>query len=174
MSASGMAWVLPAGRPLARRGRLLPCPHILAETSALAEELVFEHYGLSSRLLRQIQYEARFLKEGWPFPEEALAVLVRGRRARGPEPYCIFFPYGRPLPCSRAFLPALMLYIFTHELVHMVRFARYEASYYLEAERRGEEEARVHAKAREILRPLGYFPGLAETLERFDQIYAGR
>lgn len=169
-----MAWVLSAGRSLVRRGRLLPCPYILAETSALAEELVFEHYGLSSRLLRHLQYEARFLKEDWPFPEEALAVLVRGQRARGPEPYCIFFPYGRPLPFSRAFLPALMLYIFTHELVHMVRFARYEASYHMKGERRREEEIRVHAKAREILRPLRNFPGLAETLERFDQIYARR
>ncbi|RUM88083.1 MAG: hypothetical protein DSZ24_04690 [Thermodesulfatator sp.] len=150
---------------------MLPCPHILAETSALAEELVFEHYGLSSRLLRSLQYEARFLREGWPFPEEALAVLVRGQRPRGPEPYCIFFPYGRPLPCSRAFLPALMLYIFTHELVHMVRFVRYEVPYHLRMEKREEEEIRVHAKAREILSPLAHWPGLAETLERFDRIY---
>jgi len=174
-----MAWFIPTGASLRRKGRLLPCAYLLAATSALAEELVFEHYALSTRTLKKLQYEIRFLKDTWPFPEEALAVLVKGRNeADSPstkrESYLILFPYGRRIPFSRGFLPALMLYIFTHELVHMVRFARYEASYFAKNEQRMLEERKVHAKTREILKPLAFIPGLPETLEYFDQNYQRR
>ncbi len=170
-----MAWVIPQGPSLSRKGKLLSCGYILAEASALAEELVFEHYRLSPRILRRIQYEVRFLKDTWPFPEEALAVLVKGEGpvSRRLDPYCILLPYGRPLPFSRAFLRALMLYIFTHELIHMVRFARYEASYYMGKQKRMTEEILVHLKAREILRAMAFWPGMPETLSYFDKTYEG-
>ena len=174
-----MAWVIPTGISLRGKGKLLPCTYLLAETSALAENLVFDHYRLSQKILKQIQYEVRFLRDSWPFPEEALAVLVKAHnQADAPstqrEFYYIFFPYGRPLPLGRAFLPALMLYIFTHELVHMVRFALYEASYFAGKEKRELEEKRVHAKTREILKPVAFIPGLPETLEYFEKNHQRR
>jgi len=170
-----MAWVLPQGPPVERRGRLLPCGYLLGEAAALAEDLVFEHFRLGPRFVRRLQYEVRFLKEDWPFPPEALAVLVKGEGlvARHLDPYWILLPYGRPLPFSRAFLPALLLYIFTHELVHMVRFARYEASYHMKPREKWQEEKLVHQKTREILTGLSFPPGLSETLRYFDQIYGG-
>ena len=66
-----------------------------------------------------------------------------------------------------------MLYIFTHELIHMVRFARYEAYYYMHPQKRPAEETRVHRKAREILRALAFWPGMPETLSYFDKTYEG-
>jgi len=141
----------------------------------LAEELVFEHFRLGPRFLRRLQYEVHFLKEDWPFPQEALAVLVRGEGpvTRYLDPYWILLPYGRPLPFGRAFLPALLLYIFTHELIHMVRFSCYEASYYMKSMEKWREERLVHQKTREILKDLSFLPGLFETLHYFDLIYEG-
>ncbi len=174
-----MAWILSTGESLKSRGRLLPCPRILAETSALAEEIVFEHYAPSPRLLKRLQYETLFFKGVWPFPGEALAVLLRTENSSPQNPssreaYLILFPYGRSLPFGRGFLPALMLYIFTHELIHMIRFARYEAAYEMPPEKKLQEERWVHRKTRELLGPLHFIPGLPETLAYFDRHYEGR
>ncbi len=168
-----MAWFLPTRPFLRPKAKLLPCSYLLAETSALAEELVFERYAPSPRVQRQLWYEVKFLKS-WPFPSEALSALVKAENPsgkRGRDLYYLFFPYARPLPFGRGFLPAFLLYIFTHELVHMVRFARYEASYFATPKERWEEERKVHRQTKELLKPIRFIPGLPETLAYFDQNY---
>ncbi len=171
-----MAWVLPSRKPPVRRGRLLKCPHILAEKSALAEELVFEHFKLSSRLFKRLNYDVVFV-EDWPFEEGAYAALFKAEEPRshslGNETYLVFVPKGKSIPFSRAFLPSFMLYILVHELIHIVRFLRYEAFYYTkDLGKRLEEEVRVHEAAVRALRPLSFLPGLWEVLQYFDEIFS--
>ncbi len=48
----------------------------------------------------------------------------------------------------------LLCYILTHELVHIVRFSRFEALFETSPEEKDEEEARVHRLTWKILAPL--------------------
>lgn len=50
-------------------------------------------------------------------------------------------------------LAPLLLYIATHELVHILRFERGESDFDMPVEERGEEEGRVDAITRNILSP---------------------
>ncbi len=49
-------------------------------------------------------------------------------------------------------LASLLLYIATHELVHVIRFNRYEADFDANGEEKDREEERVHTITHEILR----------------------
>jgi hypothetical protein len=51
-----------------------------------------------------------------------------------------------------ALLP-LLIYVITHELVHIVRFSRFHQLFDATAEEKEQEEKRVHSLTREILRP---------------------
>jgi hypothetical protein len=48
----------------------------------------------------------------------------------------------------------LLLYIVTHELVHIVRFSQFLALYETPEEQKDEEEERVHRLTQNILGPL--------------------
>ena len=50
----------------------------------------------------------------------------------------------------------LLLYILTHELVHIVRFSQYQALFDAPAGERRREEERVHRLTQEILAPLDF------------------
>jgi hypothetical protein len=56
------------------------------------------------------------------------------------------------------------LYIITHELVHIVRFAMFLTGFDASQEEKLKEEARVHEKTHEILYPLGV-PGMESAFE---------
>ncbi len=174
-----MAWLLPGwGGPLKKKGYLEP--EMLADTAALAEELVGEAFSLTSRDFRSLQYEVFTERDllFFPLPDSALAGLVRAEtRALLPrqrrEFYWLLLSEQKIISLAegRDFLRALLLYIFTHELVHMVRFLRFAAGFWMSAEDRFEEERRVHALAREILTRLR-LKEMLTVLNRFDEIYA--
>jgi len=154
----------------------------LAEASSLAEELVGEAFCLTSRDLRFLQYEV-FTERDLPFfplPDNALAGLLRGEtrmllpRKRRPF-YWLLLSEKKILSLTgeRDFLRALLLYIFTHEFVHMVRFLRFAASFWMPLEARFEEECRVHAVVRRILHRVPERE-MITVLDRFDEIYGRR
>lgn len=64
----------------------------------------------------------------------------------------------------------LMLYIATHELIHIVRFALGECDFDMPRERRIQEEEEVHALTRTILKPMSAL-GIDLVLECFSNDY---
>jgi hypothetical protein len=52
-----------------------------------------------------------------------------------------------------ALLP-LLIYVITHELVHIVRFSQFHQLFDATAEEKAQEEKRVHTLTREILKPF--------------------
>jgi hypothetical protein len=52
-----------------------------------------------------------------------------------------------------ALLP-LLIYVITHELVHIVRFSQFHQLFDATAEEKAQEEKRVHSLTREILKPF--------------------
>jgi hypothetical protein len=55
-------------------------------------------------------------------------------------------------------LATLLLYIMTHELIHIVRFERFQHPFQTDPARRDEEEQRVHAITADVLRRLDDVP----------------
>ena len=76
-----------------------------------------------------------------------IAVLVQ-------QPELLLFPF--------------VLYIVTHELIHIVRFSKFLQYFDAPPEERQAEEKRVHAKTHEILKPL-HLPGLPEVLDYYNE-----
>lgn len=61
----------------------------------------------------------------------------------------------------------LMIYVFTHELVHIVRFSNFLQRFYLPSFKREEEERAVHHITHEILRKVP-MPNLAHVLSAYE------
>ncbi len=170
-----MAWVLPGWGGNLRLEGSLP-KEVLGRASSLAEELVGDFFGLGTREWRFLQWQL-FVKERISFAEEALAslhlleteaVLPCKRRWF----YGVFLAEKNILASGLKgpFLEALLLYIFTHELVHMVRFMRFWASFWMPYKERVTEEREVHRLCCEILRKLPR-KELQDIIRQFDKIY---
>ncbi|MBW1754398.1 MAG: hypothetical protein JRJ46_15240, partial [Deltaproteobacteria bacterium] len=61
-----------------------------------------------------------------------------------------------------------ILYIVTHELIHIVRFSKFLQGFDASQNETAAEEARVHDITREILGPVG-IPGLDNVLKFYDK-----
>ena len=66
----------------------------------------------------------------------------------------------------------LLLYIVTHELVHIVRFSQFLALFETQTEQRQEEERRVHHLTQKILAPLKV-QGLSPVIRFYDHKVQG-
>ncbi len=142
----------------------------LHRATALAEDLTGRFYCIPGREWHRYPYEVRTLADG-PGPEApAFADVVRmvpAARAPGQAGVEQLF---RIRLRDDAILEAveerrdgielypLLLYIVTHELVHVVRFGSGFARYHAGAHHRRQEEARVHAITRGVLRPAADAP----------------
>jgi hypothetical protein len=140
-----------------------------------SEALVAGHYRIPALPSRQYPYEVVTLAElaGPERAPDALAHLVVYERPRpgGPEPlYRICLQDDRILErCEEEdgeWLSSLLIYILTHELVHVVRFQRAEESFGLEEAARQREEDRVHTITLELLRAA-----CEPRWARLDQLY---
>ncbi len=175
MCTSGMPWFIPSRPDTLRtpRGKEALCPKLLAEVATLAEELVEDHFCLGG-FWRFLQYEVVLLKELWP--AGALASLIRAETKhilphRRRDFYLILLPEKRLLQMGQGdYLRALLLYVFTHELVHMVRFVRFAASFWMPSAQRIKEEILVHQLTSKILRAVS-LPALKEIQLFFDDLY---
>ena len=149
---------------------------------SMAEELVSNYYKMSaSQWLRQ-RYDIKTLKDLEP------AEIVHG-------PFAQIIRYrGQPKDCSlgsdaydfykvclqdHAILSTLketsgidllpfVLYIATHELIHIVRFSRFLRGFDASDQERLAEESQVHAITREILNPVR-LEGLNRVLDYYEK-----
>jgi hypothetical protein len=132
-----------------------------------AESLVSHYYCIPGREWPMYPYEIRTLSElgEKEFDLNALAMVAKYEytlkespgQLRYQEIYGICLQDHNILAATRrAFRPvtleALMLYILTHELVHVFRFASSLQRYLIEKELREQEESRVHRITSDILR----------------------
>ncbi len=147
----------------------------LAEALQIAEEVTSDHFKFSSGQWKRHPYDVR-LRDTWqhlPVPCNVFAVLDKVNRAgeilcpraKGKDFYFILLQDERILSAisrdERLELLPLMLYIFTHELIHIVRFSNFLQRFEVSQEVREQEERKVHGLAYDILRrvpikDLGY------------------
>jgi len=141
------------------------------EVLGLAEELTAEHFQLPSFDESSFTYDVLTLKDLGPeeIDDQALAVLHRyAREDRESSPHSFFRiclqDHNLLAALSReqdiAF-DDLLLFVLTHELVHIVRFARFLQIFHAPEDERLAEERAVHDTTRQILARLR-----SDTLER--------
>lgn len=139
---------------------------VLAEAQPIAEELVGEHFHVTSFGPQRRCYEVVTLATG---PDEcreptALAKLCRydrQERAIGGGHHVSRF-YRVCLQDDRLLvrvaegleLRALLLYVLTHELIHVVRFESYQIHFEATGVAREREEKIVHDLTLEVLAPV--------------------
>ena len=137
----------------------------LNQAVAIAEELVSNAYKMSTSQWLHQRYDIKTLKD--LSPEEIIhgpfAQLIR-YEGHHPDTSLSSAAYDFYKICIQdhtiiatlnqapqlKLLP-FALYISTHELIHIVRFSKFLAHFDTAPEDRGEEEARVHLRTREIL-----------------------
>jgi hypothetical protein len=143
------------------------------EAVALAEELTSNHFKYSTSQWRRSRYDIRTLRdlEEPEITDKAFAQILRyiGQPSDSDLGSARFDFYkvclqdhvilqGLNRDPELAFFP-LMIYVVTHELVHIVRFSRFLQSFEAYPSVRSKEEARVHAITDEILKDA-HEPGL--------------
>jgi hypothetical protein len=148
---------------------------------AHAEKMVARHYRLREADLKNLRYDVKtqaFLEEH-EVSESAFAHLCRYHYQREQEAtkaggfyfYKICLQDNRILDAvdragSFIKLPPLLLYIATHELVHVIRFDAGEGNFDVTIEEKEQEEQRVHIITRQMLSPFIY-PDLKIVLDCF-------
>jgi hypothetical protein len=149
---------------------------------ALAEEVTSNYYKYSASQWRRSRYDIQTLKDlrGPEITNQAFAQILR----------YIGHPSGSTLGSSRfdfykvclqdhvilqalkrdptLALFALMVYVVTHELVHIVRFSRFLQSFEAYPTARMEEESRVHTLTADILR-AARVSGMESVVEGYQQ-----
>ncbi len=156
---------------------------ILAEAAIIAEELIVNYFCLSAAQWKRMPYEVKTItelhtKEVPPvsaFAQLLLYTVALENKKRGadcPQLYKICLNDPKILSASQAgtqsLLMPLLIYIMTHELVHIVRFSKF---YHLpqSLKNREEEERRVEEITEQILVPVKV-SGMRETIQNFSQI----
>ena len=155
--------------------------HRLAGLVELARELTGEFYRLGLEEARRIPYEVRtliHLERGEIRSEGVLADIARyeyreSSFGRKRDLYRVNLQDHNILQSLRRredgvpFSP-LLLYVLTHEIVHVIRFVKFLAPFHLDAQGRSTEERRVHEITRKILARVP-LPGMDRVLERYRQ-----
>ena len=140
---------------------------VVNEAVAIAEEITSNAYKMSSAEWRGQRYDVKTLADLAPgeIVHGPFAQIIRyvGRKAEtwlSSSEYDFYkiclqdhtilsalkkFPQLRLLPFT--------LYIVTHELIHVIRFAKFLQAFDASAKEKIIEEARVHEKTQAILRP---------------------
>ena len=149
---------------------------VLDRSVAIAEEVTSDFFSFSSSHWSRHPFEVKTLKESRDvaFPEHALAHLLRydnrlGDKKSGRDTHqlyriCLHDHNILSRADDVAGLLPLMVYVMTHELVHIARFSRHDCS--LLTRRKEEEEQVVHELTRNVLASLP-LPGLGSVVESF-------
>ncbi|HAY22083.1 hypothetical protein [Desulfobacca acetoxidans] len=140
----------------------------IQEAVLIAEEVTSDFFKLSSSQWRRSRYDILTLESLWDeeISTHALAQLAKytcclpGRELRSAQfdLYRICLQDHNILKTlekeTTLLLLPLMIYVITHELVHIVRFSYFHHLFEATAEERKLEEKRVHSLTQEILVPL--------------------
>lgn len=144
-----------------------------------AEELVNNYFKLSSSQWLKNRYDIKTVKDlsSHERLDGPLAQVIKyeGNKEEVPFGSSIFSFYKVCLQdrailftaeTNHLFLEPLLLYILTHELVHVVRFSKFEHRYENknESDVTREEERKVHRLTRDILKPIA-MTGLPQVFE---------
>ncbi|MBF0395273.1 MAG: hypothetical protein HQK78_00700 [Desulfobacterales bacterium] len=142
---------------------------IVNNAVALAEELVINFYKIS--INQQVKYDIKTVADlspneiaHGPFAQIIRYSGQRKDRVLGSSAYdfykiCVqdhaILAIAKHENNQNGFLLfPLILYIITHELVHIIRFSRFLQNFEATEEEKLLEEKRVHAKTREILKDV--------------------
>ncbi len=148
----------------------------------LSREITGEHFRLGEHELQNMPCEVCTLEDlsGEEIhPHRVLADIARYEfidkgRGRKRDLYRINLQDHNILELLRSrrrelgFSP-LLLYVLTHELVHVVRFLKFLTPFHVADQKRLEEEARVHDITQALLKKLPW-PGMTEVLSHFEPL----
>ena len=155
---------------------------LAGEALSIAEDRVSDYYWLTQASWRRYPYEVWTLAqlEQRHIHQSFLAQVLRfrqppernGFRSRDFYRICLqdhnilsrTTGQGRP-----DLLFPLLIYVLAHELVHIVRFYRFQRMFNASAGQVAEEEAKVHDITAELLRGLS-LPGLNGIIDDFDHM----
>jgi len=167
---------------------------ILTVSDALdiAEDVTGNYFKCSAGEWGRNQYEVKTLRDlsGPEISSGAFAVLNKGSgplsrldpRSRIRDYYCICLQDHQILKAMKedrhlGLLP-LLTYVFTHELIHMVRFSNFLQRFEVSGMKKEREEKQVHGITYEILTSHA-LPGIDYVLGAYqghrvcDQVYLG-
>jgi len=153
---------------------------VLALAIDLSEELISDFYKISTSEWKRYRYDIQSLSDldAEEVTDDAFAQIRRylrrpGERTRGSEPGDFFKICIQDHVIQRAVerdkmigLFPLTAYIITHELIHVVRFARFIQRFDSTVAEQDAEEKRVHALTYDLLRKTR-IQGLPEVLAAF-------
>jgi len=143
----------------------------------MAEELISNHYKLSTSQLRRLNYDVKTLADlnRAEVVSEHFAQIVKYRLTKNDglldteseDFYKICLQDHAILEALDTHpeigFPGFLLYVVCHEMIHVVRFRRFLQQFDASAEEKLAEERRVHAKTREILSSVS-MEGMAPVL----------
>lgn len=153
---------------------------LLREAVVIGEEVTSDYYKLSRHQWRQARYDILTLPELWQeeISSHALAQVTKyicwrpGRILNSAQYnlYRICLQDHNILKALEentklALLP-LLIYVVTHELVHVIRFGHFHQHFEASAEEKAREENMVHCLTQEILSSLK-LPHLGEVLQYY-------
>jgi hypothetical protein len=151
------------------------------ETALQAEDLSFRHFGLTNTFTHNLAYEYRTLADlrNHEIIDHSFAQLVRYRlrphkssyHPSSNDLYSICLQDHRILDVIKnrkdgVLLKPLMLYIMTHEMIHIIRFSTLNQDFDASSYVKEEEEKNVHTITYKILRQLED-PGVCCVLDHY-------
>lgn len=156
---------------------------VLGQAIDISEDLISDHYKISTSQWQRYRYDIQSLKDlaADEVTDLAFAQIRRyarcpSERLRGSESVEYFKICLQDHMITRALqrdpqiqLLALTTYIVTHELIHVVRFARFLQRFEVSDRERQSEEFMVHNLTRELLTRLKVL-GLADVLAAFESM----
>ena len=152
----------------------------VSEALDIAEDVTGDFYKFSALQWKRHRYDVKTLKslKAGEISKTAFALLCKGKRlvpelerpVKGRDYYFICLQDRqilRALERDRNLgLLALLIYVFTHELVHIVRFCSYDQRFEVSQGVKEREESLVHAKTYDILKNVS-IPRLGYVLEAY-------
>jgi hypothetical protein len=153
---------------------------VLRQSIDIAEELLSEHYKISTSQWKRYRYDIQSLRDlqEKEITDTAFAQIHRyaqspHERLRGSETGDYFKICLQDHVIRKAVerdasihLFPLSLYIVTHELIHVIRFAKFLQRFESTTPEQEVEEGRVHAQTYQLLENCR-IPGLIEVLAAF-------
>lgn len=139
----------------------------------ISELIVADKFKLTSKELQKMHYEVYFLKDTF-FLKDKFASLLKLEKfswlpSKRKDFYLLCLNHTKIFKWEKPFLNELLLYILSHELIHLVRFIRYQSNFY--TKEKWEEEKKVHCLTKELLKDIKFLPHIKLVLDYFDQIY---
>ena len=152
--------------------------HKVSEALSIAEDKTGDYYKFSFGQWKRHRYDIKTLSTLWPaeVAPDVFALLNKSeRKVRGYESrskkrdfYFICLQDNRILHAvkrdAETKLLPLLVYVLTHELVHVVRFCNFEQRFEIADKDREREEKIVHEATYDILKKLS-LPDLPHILE---------